>query len=518
MSAQDERWAQVETLFAAALEQAPEARDSFVEAAVDASDEVREDVASLLHAHARESGQLEASVRAAAGVAIEQADPLAGGDARIGPYRVLRRLGTGGMGTVYLAERADAQFRQQVALKVVNRHLVNDEIVRRFRTERQILADLDHPNIAHLLDGGTTADGLPYLVMEYVVGERIDAYCNARALALRERLALFLAVCDAVQYAHRNLVIHRDIKPSNILVTPDGAPKLLDFGIAKLMGTGAERGAALTRADERLMTPEHASPEQVRGEPVTTGSDVYALGILLYHLLTGERPYTPDDGSVAALERAICETAPDKPSTVVMRAATRAGNAAAPAPVPVPAPRRLARALTGDLDNIVLMALRKEPARRYASAAQMAEDVRRYLDQRPVIARPDTWSYRTAKFLRRHTASVTAAAAVVVVLAAVVVYYTQRLAGERDRAQDAERRAVRETETSKRVSDFLVELFRVSDPDKARGETITAREILDRGAERIDQELDDEPEVQAQLMDTMGLVYRSLGLYGTRAV
>src|SRR5277367_1978705 len=313
---------------------------------------------------------------------------------RIGPYRVLRTLGAGGMGEVYLAERADAQFEQQVAIKVVHGGLLAVGMHARLKLERQILAQLDHPNIAHLLDGGALPDGSAYLVMEYVQGVAIDAYCDSNSLDVNARLKLFQTVCAAVHYAHQNLIVHRDLKPSNILVTDSGIPKLLDFGIAKVLDDrqAAKHQLEKTQADIRVMTPDHASPEQVRGQVITTSSDVYVLGVLLYKLLCGSGALLITSMRLTEIERAICEKDPAPPSQAVGSDDSSQSRSIAAARSTTP--NRLRRALAGDLDNIVLMAMRKEPERRYASAQQMASDIQRHLDGRPVIAHRDTLSYR----------------------------------------------------------------------------------------------------------------------------
>ena len=307
---------------------------------------------------------------------------------RIGAYKVVREIGHGGMGTVYLAERDDEHYHQQVAIKLINPGLGGDIIRRRFRNEMQILADLNHPNIARLFDGGETADGVPYLMMEYVDGTPINAYCNDHNLSTEQRLKLFCTVCDAVQYAHQHLVIHRDIKPGNILVTSEGVPKLVDFGIAKLLGGTADTAATAMP----FMTPEYASPEQVRGASVTTATDVYSLGVVLYELLSGRLPYRFKSRVPHEVAQAICEQDPERPSTT----------------------RR--KRLHADLDNIVLMAMRKEPERRYGTAQQFAEDIQRHLEGRPVSARHDTFSYRAGKFIRRQKVAVGAAALIAITL------------------------------------------------------------------------------------------------------
>jgi len=431
---------------------------------------------------------------------------------RIGPYRLIRELGAGGMGEVYLAERADAEFDQQVAIKLVHGHGVKS----RLKIERQILAQLDHPNIAHLLDGGTLADDTSYIVMEYVDGVPIDTYCDSHRLDLGARLRLFQTVCAAVHYAHQNLIVHRDLKPSNILVTKSGVPKLLDFGIAKLLDhrQAGPHTLALTQADIRIMTPEHASPEQVRGQPITTASDVYVLGVLLYRLLAGIGPYVIASMRLNDIERAICEKSPPLPSQAIGREdPTRARKLAEARST---SPGRLQRALHGDLDNIVCMAMRKEPERRYGSAQQLASDIQRYLDGKPVIAHGDTFSYRSAKFVRRHWLPVAAGAgAFGLILAFAVTAHVQslRIASERDRVAEQREAAEHERKRAEEVSTFLVDVFKLSDPEVNRGNQVTARELLDSSAKRLRESFSDQPETKATLLATVGAVYDSLGQY-----
>jgi eukaryotic-like serine/threonine-protein kinase len=420
------------------------------------------------------------------------------------------------MGEVFLAERADAEFEQQVAIKVVHGDALGAGMHSRLKLERQILAQLDHPNIAHLLDGGSMPDGSAYLVMEYVDGLAIDAYCDTNHLDVPERLRLFQTVCGAVHYAHQNLIVHRDLKPSNILVTPSGVPKLLDFGIAKLLDSReAERHKlAMTHADVRIMTPDHASPEQVRGQAITTSSDVYVLGVLLYKLLSGAGPFIISSTRLSEIERAICERNPPPPSEMVNTDDSPSTRDIAEARKTTP--KRLKRALGGDLDNIVLMAMRKEPERRYASAQQFASDVQRYLDEMPVIAHGDTMSYRTSKFLRRHWLPVTTGiCAALLVLAFAASSYTQslRIAAERDRVTQQRERAEHERARAEEVSNFLVNLFKLSDPQENRGNQVTARELLDSGAKRLQVGLQDQPMTKAALLSTVGTVYDSLGQY-----
>jgi eukaryotic-like serine/threonine-protein kinase len=446
----------------------------------------------------------------AAGALVAAAGAATGG--RVGPYRLLARIGQGGMGEVYRAERADGQYVQTVAVKVIRGGFATPELRQRFRFERQVLARLEHPNIARLLDGSVTADGSPYLVMEYVEGRPITDYCDGERLGLRPRLELFRTVCRAVEHAHRNLVVHRDLKPSNILVTAAGEVKLLDFGIAKLLAPDGEADAELTRTQAPLLTPGYASPEQVRGEAVTTATDVYALGLLLYELLAGRRAQRPDDSSLAALERAVCDQGQPRPSDalgagdaeeVAARAAAR-GGARGGARL-----GRLRKQLRGDLDTIAAVALRKDPARRYASAQQLLDDLDRHLAGRPVLARPDTLGYRAAKFLRRHRLAAAASAAIAVAVVLGLVLALLGLA----RAQRAERQARAEAATAGQISAFLVDLFRANDPGEAQGETVTARELLDRGSERIGEQLAAQPAVRARLLGAMADAYQALGLF-----
>jgi serine/threonine protein kinase/Tfp pilus assembly protein PilF len=435
---------------------------------------------------------------------------------RIGPYRILRTLGAGGMGEVFLAERADAQFDHLVAIKLVQGGPLARGMHSRFKIERQILAQLDHPNIAHLMDGGSLPDGSAYLIMEYVDGVSIDVYCDEHRLDIPARLKLFQTVCAAVHYAHQNLIVHRDLKPSNILVTIDGVPKLLDFGIAKLLDErqAAQHTVTVTHADIRIMTPDHASPEQVRGLPITTSSDVYVLGVLLYKLLCGVSPFVIPSMRLVEIERAICEKEPIPPSHAVNVGDSKDSCYIADARGVSSA--RLKRTLRGDLDNIVAMAMRKEPDRRYGSAQQMAGDIQRYLDGKPVIARRDTFSYRSAKFLRRHWLPVSAAAAVaflVIAFAMTSYFQSLRIAAERDRVAEQRELADRERVRAEEVSSFLVNLFKLSDPEENRGNQVTARELMDVAAKRLRNALGDQPDTKAALLETVGAVYDSLGQY-----
>ncbi|MGE0815549.1 MAG: tetratricopeptide repeat protein [Vicinamibacterales bacterium] len=423
----------------------------------------------------------------------------------VGAYRLIQPIGRGGMADVYLAARADDEFTREVAVKIVREGLGGD-LLHRFRVERQVLATVDHPHIARLFDGGVTDDGRPYLVMEFVQGQPIDRHADARRLTVDLRLALFLQVCDAVDRAHRHLVVHRDLKPANILVTAEGAVKLLDFGVAKLLEKGDGGGdAPATRSGARLMTPEYASPEQYLGEPVTTAADVYAAGVVLYELLTGRRPWEEDEASLAALERRVLDGTVEPPSQACRRDGPR-GPAAARAAARATTVDALARELAGDLDNIVTTALRREPHRRYASVAAFRDDIERYRGGLPVAARPATMRYRASKFLRRHRLAV--AAGVLAVLTAAAGGATALVQA---------RAAAREGRRAAEIRDFLLSVFEVSDPDRARGQAVTARELLDRGSDRVERSLTADPGLQAEMRGVLGGLYARLGLYDRAA-
>src|SRR5580700_403962 len=370
-----EQWAEVKRLFMCAAELQPDEILDYLRRECP-NDDLRREVASLLDYSGEGLVSAAAAIASAAAAAlVEEPDPderLIG--ARLGPYKVEAIAGHGGMGAVYRASRDDGEYRQEVAIKLVRAAAQSPSTLQRFKRERQILARLAHPNIARLLDGGSTADGVPYLVMEFIEGEPITAWCERQSLTVAQRLRLFLQVSEGVKFAHGNMVVHRDLKPGNILVTADGVPKLLDFGIAKMLVSGAD-SAAPTVTGVQAMTPEYAAPEQVRGDPVSKSVDVYALGLVLYEILTGRKAQQILDRAPAAIDRTVCQTEP-------------------------PAPATLKAGLAGDLDNIVRMAIRKEPARRYASVTDLARDIRLHLEGRPVAARPDTAAYRVSRFVR----------------------------------------------------------------------------------------------------------------------
>ena len=481
MIQEPERWLRIQELFYQALDIPDHERDGWLTERCGRDAGLFREVASLLAADESRADPIAAAVRGAAAPA-----PSGLEGRQVGVYRIIEEIGHGGMGTVYLAEREGIDFQQRVAIKLL-RGAGGAERAARFRSERRILAALEHPNIARLLDGGATDEGLPYLVMEYVAGQPIDVYCRTNDLSVDDRLGLFAQVCDAVDQAHVSLIVHRDIKPSNILVTADGTPKLLDFGIAKLLDPETQTGeqAPVTGTFVRLFSRDYASPEQIRGEAITTATDTYALGVLLYELLSGTRPYRFPSQRLDDIERVIETQLPLKPSAAARQNDTR-----------------LWRALDGDLDTIVMTAMDKEPRRRYASAGRLADDVRLYLDKRPITARPTTWTYRTGRFVVRHRWAVAAASIFLSLLLGGAVafgFQAQRIQSERD--------------TAEQLVAFVMELFAVADPSESRGNSVTAREILDRGAARIETELAAQPVVQARMFDTIGGVYRSLGLY-----
>ena len=475
-----ERWAQIRQIFEGALERPDVDRSAYLRVVCARDDELRREVESLLNSHdsagdfldkpaANMSGVTHTLI--SSGVELPEYPP----GYRVGPYELQKCIGRGGMGSVWLATRFDNEFKKKVAIKLVKRGMDTQEILRRFRLERQVLAGLSHPNIAALIDGGSTPDGLPYLVMEYVEGVRIDRYCETHKSTITERLQLFRDVCSAVQYAHGNLVVHRDLKAGNILVTADGTPKLLDFGIAKLIRTEhSTLAAAETRPELRPMTLDYASPEQVRGEAITTSTDVYSLGVLLYKLLTGKSPYGQDAHSDAALRKAICEKEPLKPSAVVLTD-EKAIIPQATQKIDVmqeetrdKARRRLKKKLAGDLDMIVLMALRKEPRRRYASVEQFSGDIRRYLEGRPVIARSDTFGYRSAKFIGRNAVAVGAAAIVAVTLFGAAIFEQRSAArASREVSVTAERLKVIEAESIVQQRGLMLTYFRLAESQPA---------------------------------------------------
>jgi eukaryotic-like serine/threonine-protein kinase len=516
-----ERWAQIDSIFAEALDLPPERRPDFLNARCGQDRELHDAVLALLASEAEAGELIGDSVTHFASdlVASLPPDPEDAASTAmvgriVGPYRIVAELGRGGMGAVYLAERADGEFDKRVALKLVKRGMDTDEILRRFHFERRILASLEHPNIARMYDGGASAEGQPYFVMELVEGETITAYCDARCLGIAERLDLFRSVCHAVQYAHQKLVVHRDIKPSNILVTADGTPKLLDFGIARLTGDDAD-DAPRTRTGMRILTPEYAAPEQLRGEPVTAASDVYALGAVLYELLSGCRPFgrrPRDTGDGAGHEPR--DAAP--PSSALSRPGVEIASLAA---ARSSTPDRLRRTLKGDLDTVVLKALAEEPALRYPSAQQLVDDLERQRAGLPIRARPAGLGYRAGKFVRRHRAALgTAAVLALSLVGGLVAALWQAGIAAEEREDALLQRAIAEDQrdAAEEVVRFLEGMFASANPfssQPGRMDTMRIGAFLERGAERVDAELAGRPVIRARMQSVLGRAYRGLGVY-----
>jgi len=490
---------------------------------------VRSELESLLSAHEAAAAFLEKPIvsatdigllGAAGGASVPLGETAAAG-AMIGRYRVVEPIASGGMGAVYRAVRADAAFEQQVAVKLIRRGLLTPSMRRRFHRERQTLARLEHPNITRLIDGGTTTEDAPYLVMEYVDGLPIDQYCDAHRLGINDRLELFRAACDAVHFAHQNLIVHRDLKPRNILVTGTCQPKLLDFGIATLLDEDSlapPRDAAMTIV--RALTPRYASPEQVRGERVTTSADIYSLGIVLYELLTGHRPYALDGTSASAAERVVCEQVPATPSAVVSNddgllthgdSEIESGSDSV-ADLRGLQPGQLRRTLCGDLDNIVLMAIAKEPSRRYGSVQQFSEDIRRYLNGLPVIARKDTLAYRVGKWTRRNKGVAIAGAVALAALVVGVVGATTGLIKAR-RAEQVARidrnTALQAQSEAQAVTHFLQDVLSSANPYR-RARDVTVEELLADASRRIPIELAGQPAVEAGVRLAIARTYAGM--------
>jgi len=478
----EKNWRRVKEIFLAALEKDAASRAVFLNEVCPEDLEMRKEVESLLAAHEEIEDFIEEPVFQVGEVFSNGSNHT---EKHFGNYRIIREIGAGGMGAVFLAERHDGEYDQQVAIKIIRQTIAETEIINRFKRERQILASLNHANIARLLDGGVSSDGLPFLAMEFVEGEAITKYAARENANLEDRLKLFLKVCAAVSYAHQNLIVHRDLKPSNILVTKDGEPKLLDFGLAKLLDENLSNEAAQTQTAFRALTPAYASPEQLKGEALTTASDIYSLGVVLYELLTDERPFQLDGKSLEKIIKTVTALEPIAPSAI-QNSKFKIQNP---------------KSLKGDLDNIVLMALRKEADRRYQSVEAFAEDIERYLKGLPVAARSNTFKYRAEKFVQRNKVGVLAASLIILSLIGGIVgsVWQARIAG-------------REQEKAERINDFLEQTLKYSNPifsnsRKDRRET-TVNEVLDEAARRLDGgEFDASPEVKAELERTVAITY-----------
>jgi serine/threonine-protein kinase len=484
------RWAQVRKVFEEAVLVPSHERRAWLHHTCREAPDILNEVELLLRSHDMLGNFLEPPEPSPQSATIST---LAG--KRIGPYRIVSLIGEGGMGTVYKAVRDYGHVQKQVAIKVVRGMLVNEGIIERFEQERETLARLQHPNIAQLLDGGTADDNTPYLVMEYIEGIALDAYCDKHKLDVAARLHLFRTICDAVHYAHQNLIVHRDLKPGNILVDATGTPKLLDFGVAKILDT-AQHGdsSEMTKAGVRFITLAYASPEQLRNETITTKSDIYSLGVLLFTLLTGQRPYDFGTQLPHEISRAVFEQVPYKPSTIALKAS------ASSIPVGVH-PQKLSHQLRGDLDNIILKALEKNHEKRYSSVEHLSEDIRRHLAGLPVSARSATLGYRTAKFIARHKVGVAAVATIVLLVVGGIATALWQA-----------NKATKEAAKAEQINAFLQEMLSSADPARS-GKDVTVVQTLDRAAERVDKELGTQPEIAASVLHTMGETYLSLGQY-----
>jgi eukaryotic-like serine/threonine-protein kinase len=487
-----DRWRRVEEVLDVVLATDPSEWPALLDATCSGDPHLRQEVEGLLARLDSDWDRLaDARDAAAATLVGGRADTEAGPEGRrIGPYRIIGEIGRGGMARVFLAERADGQYEQRVAIKMLRPGLDSDPDRARFRVERQVLASLAHPNIARLLDGGITDDGQPYLVLECVTGQPVDAYCDAQMLPLRRRLELFLAVCDATAYAHRQLVVHRDLKPSNILIGDDGTVKLLDFGLARLLDADGA-GSDLTRTGQRWMTPEYASPEQVEGGNITTVTDVYQLGAVLYRLIAGRTPFGRRS-SARELEHAVLREDPRPPSAVRTSGDGAGRDGAVPA----------------DLDAIALKALARDPAARYDSVQALAQDIRRHLAGHPVLARRQTAAYRARRFVRRHRTGMAATTAFAVLLVA----YAATVTVQRERVQAALQESSLGTLRAEQVTDFMMGLFTAAEGGRALTDSVTARELLARGEERA-RAMADRPHLQAQMLDVIGRLHTQLGEY-----
>ena len=495
------KWMKLSAHLDRALDLSPPERDAWLQQMRASDPETAAELAVLLaeHHQLRAEGFLDTS-------------PLAGVDASltgitIGSYTLMSRIGDGGMGSVWLGRRSDGRYEGEVAIKLLNAALVGRGGEERFRREGTILARLGHPHIARLIDAGVSNTGQPYLVLELVRGEHIDSHCDDRKLSIERRIRLFLDVVSAVSHAHANLIVHRDLKPSNVLVNQAGAVKLLDFSIAKLL---ADQGASLTRDLGSMMTPKYAAPEQISGEPITTRTDIYSLGVLLFELLSGQHPYGHSAKSSADFTQAIVHQEPLRLSAAFEKAP--ADQRSLTAAQRQTTPDRLSRTLGGDLETILNKALKKAPDERYGSAAEFGDDLRRCLDHEPIAAKPDTVRYRTLKFVRRHRQGVSAISAVVAAIVALVAFYTIQLTEERDRAR-------LQAEKASRVSELLTSVLLTADPYRTPAAPIegastdpSARAILDTLAARIASELGDQPEVQAEMLTVIGRTYERLGI------
>lgn len=524
MTPDQARWSRIHSLFNQVVDLPPPDREAFLDETCADDAELRQELVDLLNADTAPSETTQSGLRAsvltqALGVSMErmQTDRRSRWVGQIvGAYRILEVLGHGGGSTVYLAERADRQYESQVAIKLFEQTF-HDKALRNFRAERQILANLNHPNIAKLFDAGETPDGHPFLVMEHVKGERIDHYCDRSRLSVKQRLQLFVKVCEVVQYAHQNLVVHRDLKPANILITESGEPKLLDFGIAKLLDQAhlspkPAQSQPITQIHERILTPEYASPEQFRGQLITTASDVYALGVVLYELLCSVRPYQVNVVSQLELDRIICMTDPPWPSQMVQRLAVASGTQTDVQQVAAArrsTVSRLPRELRGDVDAIVMRSIRKEANRRYFSVEQFSDDIKRHLRSEPIVAYQGNWAYYAWRFFMRHRVLVGSFVGVslLLIITSIVLFFQSKVI---ERQRDAARI---ESDRAESVSRFMMEIFSSSDPFETYGREVMSQDLLDQARKRIQNDTTTEDAVRARLLYSVGSAYRRQGIY-----
>ena len=505
------KWENIKKIFNIAIDLTADERLKYLERECGEDEEMLSEINSLLTFYNKSGNFLETSSVIILEEEDTQARDVMNGET-VGKYRIEDKLGEGGMAVVYSASRIDKQFKRKVAVKFIKRGMDTEEIIRRFKFEQQALADLSHPYIARIIDGGTTENGLPYFVMEPVYGVPVNKYCESNKLSTLERINLFLKICEAVKFAHQNLIVHRDLKPQNIFVTQDGNPKLLDFGIAKLLDTGEEH-ALNTRAGVRLMTLDYASPEQLAGKTVTTATDVYSLGVILYELLTDHSPYDFKSNFPTEKENIITTSEPEKPSSVIKKTKRILVQGETISPRDIENNRnetinRIRTRLTGDLDNIILKALQKDPERRYSSVEQFAEDISRSLNGLPVIAHKDSIFYRSSKFIERHKTGVLVASLILILLIAGMggIIYQSNIANKnKDLAEIEARKA-------ERINSFLQEMLASPDPSR-EGSEIKVVDVMDDAGKKIKDELEGEPEVQSELRKTLGITYQGLGFY-----
>ena len=513
----NQNWTRIKRIFSEALLLEKNDRARYLEKICEGNSELMSEVLSLLDAHDM-PGTIDRPIENLRMSVLSKARGNLMIGKLIGKYKIIKELGHGGMGSVYLAERADGEYVQRTAIKLQHSPFVSEAQVQGFKSERQILASLEHDHIARLLDGGLTSQGQPYYVMEFVDGKPIDEYCDEKRLTINERLELFQDVCSAVQYAHRKLVVHRDLKPSNILVTNEGSVKLLDFGIAKVLGGGGDTANQLSAELQpewqgfQPLTPSYASPEQVRGLSITTASDIYQLGVVLYELLVGYRPYKIDGESPTELERAVCTSEPVSPGNRLQQEGQShiedASELAKISEARKTGIRPLGRQLRGDLDAIVMKAIHKQPDSRYDSAEQLSGDLRRYLEKKPVLAHPQSKLYRAQKYVLRNPFEITA----MLLISLLVAGYLITITWHSQKTYEALDQAEREADKSAQVVEFMLGMFRAGDPRTNRGDRVTAGELLERGLSEANR-LDSRPELQANMFNVIGKVYTGLGRY-----